>query len=228
MTKPDSTAIELTGKGTEYSDSAWAPTADLNLIAVARHTTDTDSDLCLLQVTGDKAVPRCIVEPKTTIARAIHWSPDGKQIIAVGSDKPGSFGMVRWSSKKPFSPDPKDWGKGRIITDTSKSFEGVYDAAWSPDGKRLALVSNQGGGPFQLYLGKKDDFLLTSAKPVGVRACKVAWRSDGRQIVVVQADAECREENGELVRLPVNDPGKQEQVGFNGDNPVFQPLTLGP
>ena len=67
--------------------------------------------------------------------------------------------MVQWRSKKPFSPDPKDWGKGRIKTDTSKRGEGVYDAAISPDGKRLALVSNQGGGPFQLYLAKAGDYL---------------------------------------------------------------------
>jgi dipeptidyl aminopeptidase/acylaminoacyl peptidase len=195
---------------------------------MARHNANRDADLCLGQLVGTGMTVRCISEPKFTIARAIHWSPDGKEIIAPGSPKPGTFGIVRWRSKKPFSPDPKDWGKGRLLGDTSKVNEGLYDAAWSPDGKRLALVSNQGGGPFQLYLGKQDDFLLTSAKPTGVRACKVAWRSDGQELAVVQADETCSEDNGALVRLPVDHPDQNEQIAANGDNPVFQPLTLGP
>jgi Tol biopolymer transport system component len=147
-------------------------------------------------------------------------------LLAVASDGQG-FGMARWRSKKPFSPDPEDWGRGRIVTDTTKSDEGVYDAALSPDGKRLALVSNQGGGPFQLYLAKPSDFLLTNAKPTNTRACKVTWRPDGKELVVVQADEVCSEDNGSLVRLPANDPSNQKQLNANGDNPVFQPLTLG-
>ena len=80
--------------------------------------------------------PRCITEPKFQIARSIHWAPDGKEILAFGIVKHGEFGMFRWRSKKAFSPDPKDWGKGKLVTDTSKSNEGVLDAAVSPDGKR--------------------------------------------------------------------------------------------
>jgi Tol biopolymer transport system component len=228
MTKPDATAQPLTAAGDEFSDLAWAPTADVNVLAMARHNSGGDADLCLGQITGQGMSVGCIKEPSFTIGRNIHWSPDGKQILAVGSPKPGVFGMVRWRSKKPFSPDPADWGKGKIVTDTSKQNEGVYDAAWSPDGKQLALVSNQGGGAFQLYLGKPNDFLLASAKPTGVRACKVAWRSDGKEITVVQADENCTEENGALVRLPVANPDQHEQVGSNGDNPAYQPLTLGP
>ena len=34
------------------------------------------------------------------------------------------FGMFRWRSKKPFSPEKKDWGKGKLVTDTSKSRRG--------------------------------------------------------------------------------------------------------
>ena len=60
-----------------------------------------------------------------------------------------------------------------------------------------------------------------------MRACKLAWRSDGEALVVVQADEGCQESVGSLVRLPVKDPKDQNEVGFNGDNPVFQPLTLG-
>jgi Tol biopolymer transport system component len=135
--------------------------------------------------------------------------------------------MVRWRSKKPFSPDAKDWGHGRFVTDLSKSNEGAIDAVLSPDGKQLAVISNQGGGPFQLYLAKPNDYLLTSAKPTSVQACKVAWRSDGEQLVVVQADEACSQDVGSLVRLPVSDPKQQQQLNAQGDNPAFQPLKLG-
>jgi beta-lactam-binding protein with PASTA domain len=227
MEKPDAPAIPLTADGEEFSDPAWAPTADLNLIALARKDGD-DTNLCLGQLTGDGLTPRCINEPKFQIGRSIRWAPDGKSIIAFGVRQLGEFGIFRWKSKKAFSPDPKDWGKGKLETDVSKGNEGVLDAAWSPDGTRLALVSNQGGGPFQLYLGKKDDFLLTAAKPTTVRACKVAWRSDGQALVVVQADEDCQESVGALVRFSAANPkDDQTEVGFNGDNPVFQPLTLG-
>ena len=226
MEKPDAPAIPLTGDGEDFSDPAWAPTADVNVIAMARKDGD-DTNLCLGQLTKDGLTPRCIDEPKFKIGRSIHWSPDGKSIIAFGVRQLGEFGIFRWKSKKPFSPDPKDWGKGKLESDTSKSNEGMLDAVVSPDGTRMAFVSNQGGGPFQLYLGKPNDFLLTSAKPTNVRACKLAWRSDGEALVVVQADEICRESVGSLVRLPVKNPKDQNEVGFNGDNPVFQPLTLG-
>jgi hypothetical protein len=227
MTKPDAPAKDLTAEGDTFGDLAWAPTADLNLLAMDQRK-GSDSDLCLGAITGDgiKEI-RCIVDPKTQITRSIHWAPDGKEILAFGLEKAGTFGMIRYRSKKPFSPDPKDWRGGKIVTDTSKTNEGVLDAEVSPDGKQLALVSNQGGGPFQVYLAKAGDVLMTNAKPTGVRACKVVWRSDGKELFVVQADEACGEENGAIVRFPVNKPDDQQQIAAIGDNPASQPLTLG-
>jgi hypothetical protein len=91
----------------------------------------------------------------------------------------------------------------------------------------MAIVSNQGGGPFQVFLAKKGDLLLTSAEPTDARACQAIWRSDGRELVVVQKDESCREPVGDLLRFPARDPSKQTQLNASGDNPVFQPLSLG-
>ena len=91
----------------------------------------------------------------------------------------------------------------------------------------MAAVANFDTDAFQLYLGKPKDFLLTEAKPQGVRACKVGWRSDGLELVVVQADEVCAARPTASSRgCRSSQPPKQQSLGFSGDNPAFQPLTL--
>src|SRR3954447_16125482 len=235
LTKKDETAVPLTDAGDKFNDLAWAPTVDLNLIAMLRDKSpkgdNTDQDLCLLQVTKDPQAPQCLSEPDFNVEKTVRWAPDGKSIFALGvksdaSGQPTAFGIVRWTSKKPFSPDAKDWGKGAFKSDISNPAKGVIDWAPSPDGKTVAAVANLDSDAFQLYFAKPKDFLLTDAKPQGVRACKAAWRSDGQEIVVVQADQFCAEPNGQLARMPVKKPSAQQLLGFSGDNPAFQPLTL--
>ena len=103
----------------------------------------------------------------------------------------------------------------------------MIDWSISPDGKKAAMVANFDSDAFQLYIGKPNDFTLAEAKAQPVKACKAAWRSDGVELVVVQADAGCIvDANGQLARMPVSDPTKQQLLGFQGDNPVFQPLSL--
>ena len=110
---------------------------------------------------------------------------------------------------------------------TQGNTKGVLDFSISPDGKRMAAVANFETDAFQLYIGKPKDFLLTEAKLAPVRACKVAWRSDGLELVVVQADETCSfDPNGQLARMPVDQPSKAQFLGPSGDNPAFQPLTL--
>ena len=138
---------------------------------------------------------------------------------------------MRYTSKKAFSPDAKDWSKGKFVTDISTPGKGVLDFSISPDGKRMAAVANfdvDRDNVFQLYLGKPKDFLLTEAKPQGVRACKVAWRSDGQELVVVQADELCCESQRPARPDAVSKPSRpsSSSLGPSGDNPAFQPLTL--
>ena len=231
LTKPDETPVPLTATGEKYSDPAWAPTVDANVLALFEDKSAkgdrTDQDLCLLQISKDQQSPQCIRDGDINLLKVARWAPDGKSIYALGST-PTKFGMVRYKSKKAFSPEAKDWGKGRFVTDTSQKGKGVIDFAISPDGKQMVAVANFDAEAFQLYLGKPNDLPLTDAKPLGVQACKVAWRSDGVEVVVVQADATCSlQGNGQIVRVPIKKPGAQQRLAFEGDNPAFQPLPLG-
>jgi beta-lactam-binding protein with PASTA domain len=225
LTKPDATPQDLTQKGEKFSDLAWAPTAGVNVLAMAK-IADGASDLCLGRIGGDGMTTSCKDEPDITIERKINWAPDGRSILAWGF-RAGTtkFGIVRWKTSKPFSSDPADYGAGKLVTDTSKPGEGVLDAALSPDGKRMAIINLGAGGRPELMLAKPGDFLLSDANPLGVIACKVIWRPDGKQLVVVRADDCFGSATGELIRLPLDNPKDQRSLKLSGDNPVFQPLA---
>jgi beta-lactam-binding protein with PASTA domain len=223
--KPDENPRRLTEEGEEYTDLSWAPTTEANVLAMAKKA-DGKSDLCLGAIDGDGMTTRCKDEPELTIERKINWAPDGKSILAWGFNDARQFGMVQWRTKTPFSSDPDDYSKGEIVTDTDKPGQGVLDAAISPDGKRMAVAVLGANERPELLLAKRGDFLLANAKPLGVRACKVIWRPDGVELVVVQADDCFAALTGDLVRLPVDDPDAQQQLKLGGDNPVFQPLSV--
>jgi len=223
--KPDKSPQALTKEGETFSDLAWAPTADANVLAMAKKA-DGKSDLCLGKIGADGMTTRCKEEPETNIERKINWAPDGKSILAWGFKDATTFGMVEWKTKRPFSSDPDDYSKGEIVTDTTKPGLGVLDAAISPDGKRMAVAQLGANGRAELFMAKRGDFLLTDAKALRVRACKVIWRPDGEELVVVQSDDCIQAATGDLVRLPAGDPTEQQQLKLGGDNPAYQPLSV--
>ena len=103
----------------------------------------------------------------------------------------------------------------------------MLDAEVSPDGKRLALISNQGSNAYQLWLA--DD-------PRGLRAVErqadagaglqgdVARRQQG----AVDRPGRCataRRTSPSCSELPVNDLRNPKELNVAGDDPSFQPLT---
>ena len=146
-------------------------------------------------------------------------------------DTTGNFGIVRWrvkSGKPAFSPDLADWTNGRFLTDTDTPNKGVLDAAVSPDGKRLALISNQGSSAFQLWLADDpQDFAMSSAKRdagarlQGVVAQRQQGAADrpGRRAV----PGGCR---GRAARVRSTTCANPKELNVAGDDPSFQPLTV--
>jgi beta-lactam-binding protein with PASTA domain len=234
LTKKNSAAVGLTKAGDKFENVAWAPTADVNLIAMNDVQASGDTDLCLGNIKTDGTDVTCMKEPGFAVIRHLHWSTDGRSILGVGAKAPagsGVFGIVRWRVKKDkpaFSPDLADWNKGRFLTDLDTPSKGVLDAEVSPDGKRLALVSNQGSSSFRLWLADDpEDFAMSSAKQTSERACKVTWRGDSLEVMVVQGDAGCEEDVAVLRRVPINDVRTGKELNAAGDDPSFQPLTIG-
>jgi beta-lactam-binding protein with PASTA domain len=239
MTKKNATAKQLTSQSDFITNPAWAPTGDANVIAMVGWTdNNTKNALCLARLgKSGLSAPQCKPLPgNVLIGHAIHWSKNGKTILAFGRapnvnpTTPGQQGMVQWKTKKPFSANIDDWGTGKFVTPTDTAGHGVIDAALSPDGKTLAVASNINSDFFRLYLTTPGDFTLQNAKKTPVRACKVAWRSDSKEIVVIDSGHGCNsdpsQETGALfgVFLP---NFNSKALNASGDNPAFQPLTLG-
>src|SRR5215217_4863028 len=59
LEKKDATPVALTSESEQFSDLAWAPTLDSNVLAMLRKKGE-DQDLCVGQITGDGMEPECI------------------------------------------------------------------------------------------------------------------------------------------------------------------------
>jgi beta-lactam-binding protein with PASTA domain len=240
LTKPDSAPTPTTAKGDFFSDLQFAPTPETNLLAMLRDNADNSSQLCLQVIAKTTQAPQCLSKPPggIVLARKINWSPDGKQMLVWGYVPnpagatliPNKLGMVRYRSSKPFSPDSKDWHTSGFVTDTTNKGKGVLDAAFSPDGKQVAVISNlNDAGDFRLSMDKPNDLLtLSKATALGITACKVIWRPDGIDVAIIRADDCLGSATGQLVRMSVANPkADQDQLALVADNPTFQPLQLG-
>jgi hypothetical protein len=170
--------------------------------------------------------PQCLQEDGFSTSRVIRWAPDGKSLFAFGTVKLNDFGMVRYTSKKAFSPDRADWGKGKIVTVHDKPGRGAIDLSLSADGARMAVVANFEGQGFELHFTKPGDFELADDKVqrAGVLACKADFRPDSLELIVAQGGCQSNVSD-QLIRVPVKNP-RRDQVSLKngGDNPAWQPL----
>ena len=223
LSQPGRAPSPLRPAAEKYADPSFAPTPTRSVLAVSRVNANGDRDLCVGRVRVDSFTPQCIADDRFTIGFA-HWSRSGTQILAwaVQSDRK-RFGMVQYTSKRPFSALKSDWRGGGFVTPRAEG-KGVWDAAISPDGKRLAAVSDLDTPVPQLYLTTPDDIQLRKAKPLAIPGCKVMW-IDSENLAIVKLGNDCLQADGEIVRIDVNKPDETKPVAAPGDNPAFQPLA---
>lgn len=116
----------------------------------------------------------------------LQLSPDGSRLAFVVSDAPKGERRAQhvWMYDKKTN-------SARQFTYSSKSE--TYPR-WSPDGKRLAFLSNRGGDEQQIYLmngGGGEAEARTKGKS---SVSKFAWSADGKTIAYIAPDAKSEEQ----------------------------------
>ena len=210
---------------TKYAAATIAPAPADGVVALVRRT-GGDGDLCFAQIGAGRLAPRCTADRRWDLGRQISWRRGGRELLVFGvrRGRPGTFGILRYRSARPFSTNPAHW-RGTVVTDTSETGRGAIGAVYSPSGRNVALITNSGLARFQLLVTPAGDLRVPSRRALPVRACEAAWRPDGEELAVVQSDDACTRPVGEIVRVDPRRPRATVTVSSGGRHPVYQPLT---
>ncbi len=192
------------------------------------------NQLCFLALKRSARVS-CASAPNVDVDRPT-WSADGTAILTVVTDPvdKSQSELFLFTTTKPFSAKGAAWSPQQILTDSmhgKRAGELVLFAAFSPDGKQVALAANWGSRDptvFSVFLAPWTPTGLGKAKPVNptMRACDVAWRSDSKELAVTQMD-DCGGRTGDIVRFDPANPSSQTTLLPNaGSNPAWQPIDL--
>jgi beta-lactam-binding protein with PASTA domain len=229
--QPGAQPVALTAAGSNDHVPAFAPTTSQQLLAFVNEAGGA-SQLCFAVAGPNQLNPSCTSHPGWTLGRQIAWSRNGSKVLVFGTQNGTNnqvFGLIEFTSNVPFSTQASLWGQGAVVTNIATPGEGVIAGAFSPNGKQLALASNIGGAGFHLYVAPSGHFKLGGAKAFAIAACQVAWRSDSRQLAVVQApDLSCTSPLGDIVAVDPSTPNAPPTpIATRAENPAWQPLSLG-
>lgn len=192
-------------------------------IAVLRRE-EGDGDLCFGRIDRRSIGHLCLPDDGWDLTGRISWRDDGRAVLVPGrlSDDPSTIGVRIYRTSTAYTTNPELW-RGRVASDITTPGKGVIAAQYSPNGKRIAFVSNLESSDFEVVLGDAADLELVDPKTTGAIACDVAWRPDGRELAVVEAGAKCAEPFGKISRFAISDPKKLTLVAGEGRNPAYRP-----
>lgn len=192
-------------------------------IAVLRRE-EGDGDLCFGRIDRKDIGHLCLPDDGWDLTGRISWRDDGRAVLvpARSAQNHKVFGVRIYQTRTPFATDPELW-RGRIATDVATPGKGVIAAQYSPDSRKIAFVSNLESSDFEVVFGDAADLQLVDPQTTGAAACDVAWRPDGRELAVVQADGDCGEPFGKVARFAISKPKQTTLVTAEGRNPTYRP-----
>jgi beta-lactam-binding protein with PASTA domain len=213
----------------QYANPSFAPTPKAHIIAFVQNP-EHNAKLCFATIGPFALNADCTGANGLSLGGQVDWSPDGSTILVLGSRNNGAnFGLLAFTSNVPFSTHASDWGHGTLQTDASVPQHGVFAGAFSPDGKRMALVSNIGSNDYHLYVVPGGQFSPTPSQQIpGVRACQVSWRSDSQELAVMNPNGPCTPiATGQILGIDLSNPRLQTTLASNGAHPAWQPVAGG-
>jgi beta-lactam-binding protein with PASTA domain len=220
-------AQPLTDPGHDDRRPAFSPNG-ATLAFISDRVVPGDPDLCFIALAAAGSPVSCIADPATKATRPT-WSPDGTTILVTANDPVGQVELLRYTSQTPESANAAAWTSAGFVTDglhgAENAGEQVTMAAFSPNGKRLAVAANWGDGIFRVWLVPVSGSVIGSkaTRLPRVRACELAWRPDSAELVVAWRDNSC-DGTGQVIRVDVKNPDTVRlltQVGQNSGDPVF-------
>lgn len=227
---PGAAPFELTPPtpGVLNLNPSFAPTTKALILAFIQRSSN-GARLCFATIGRFALNSDCTAAPGWDLGGQVEWSPDGSTILVLASRNRGAnFGLLAFTSNVPFSTHAADWGHGTLQTNASVAGQGVFAGAFSPDGKRMALVSNIGSSDFHLYVVPAGTFSPSPAQQLPVRACQVSWRSDGQELAVMQPDGLCGPTaTGTIVGVDLSSPRTPTTLATRAAHPEWQPVANG-
>jgi beta-lactam-binding protein with PASTA domain len=215
--------------GTVDLNPAFAPESKSIVVAYIQRVNGAAHQLCFAVYGKFAPTNTCTNSPTFDLGGQVNWSPDGSTILVFGSRINGShFGLLAFSSSVPNSGQASNWGQPTLETDASVANQGIFAGAFSPDGKKLALVAGTDANGYDLYIVKPNDFSPTPAQDLHVTACQISWRSDSQELAVMQPNGLCKPTaTGKVVGIDLSDPRNSTTLAPLGAHPAWQPVLGG-
>ena len=166
-------------------DPVYSP--DGSKIAFSRQK-GSKTEVCIMNADGTNVVTVTSgdVTPES-YNRNPSWSPDGSKFV-FQSNRSGSGKAEIWMANADGS------GLLRLTTNIQKGSDGQgpifsldFDPAWSPDGSKIAFVSNRDGVDTELYLMNTDGSSLVRLTDDGLDDTMPAWSPDSQRIAFTKS-----------------------------------------
>ncbi len=216
-------------QGTTDHNPAFAPTTQAIVVAYIQRVGNAAHQLCFVSVTKFSQSNSCTSAGGFDLGGQVSWSPDGSTILVLGTKNGGAnFGLLSFSSSVPFSGQASNWGQPTLQTNASVAGQGIFAGAFSPDGKKMALVAGSGKAGFNLFIVKAGDFSPTQQDGLPVTACQISWRSDGQELAVMQPNGLCGPTaTGKIIGVDLANPENLTTLAPLGAHPAWQPVLGG-
>jgi hypothetical protein len=92
----------------------------------------------------------------------------------------------------------------------------------------MALVAGSNSAGFNLFIVKAGNFNPTQQDELPVTACQISWRSDSKELAVMQANGLCGPAaTGKIVAVDLANPRQPTLLAPIGAHPAWQPVLGG-